>query len=127
MHLCPSPIQAQCVQSRGIRRGVFLVPSLLPVPDPSPIDAAAISFRIRISAQQCPSRVVGWIHGQPSTSASPPCGCVLRMALTVTPIRMDSDVVAELDALAAKQNTTRSELIREAVATMLATKQKGRR
>jgi predicted transcriptional regulator len=49
------------------------------------------------------------------------------MALTVTPIRMDSDVVAELDALAAKQNTTRSELIREAVATMLATKQKGRR
>ena len=48
------------------------------------------------------------------------------MARTVTPIRMDDDTVAALDALAAKQNTTRSELVREAVATLLATNQKGR-
>lgn len=55
------------------------------------------------------------------------CGYVLRMARTVTPIRMDDDTVAALDALAAKQNTTRSELVREAVATMLAANQKGKR
>jgi len=33
---------------------------------------------------------------------------------------MDDDTVAALDALAAKRNTTRSELVREAVAALLA-------
>lgn len=45
---------------------------------------------------------------------------VAWMALSLTAFRVDTDVVAELDAIAAAANVTRSDLLRTAVADLVA-------